>query len=97
METANVSILSDVEQALNDGKTVFLKVDTTMIEAPGYVVTPIIAYWFYRTDGFSGFSAASLLGQEGGSLIFGLNFFAIFDGGVRTVVVMTIHQFVETP
>lgn len=96
MQTTNVSILSDIEQALNDGKTVFLKVDTAKIGANGYAVGPIIGYGFSSTYGFTRFSNASLITLPNGTTaMLGLDFRSIFDGGVQTCVKMEMHKFLE--
>ena len=98
MKTTNVSIMSDVEQAVNDGKTVFLKIDATKIGSDGYIVTPVIGHWFDKTYGFSAISAASLfLPLSGPAMIVALDFGLYFNGDVPIFVKMTLHQFAETP
>lgn len=99
--TDNVAIMYDVEKALNDGKTVYLKSDITSMGFNGYAVLPITMYTFSNGlgDMLARICASGLVpdpSMTGPSFLLAVNFLGRYGSGSKlSTVTMTTHRFVE--
>ena len=98
VSTNNVAIMSDVEQALKDGKIVYVKADTNSIGFPAHVVCPIMMYSF--GDSVNGklveFSAVGYInGRTSGLLVTDVT--SVWTNDELDEVKLTIHFILEDP
>ena len=98
MKTTNVAIMSDVEQALKDGKIVYVKADTNSIGFPAHVGCPTMMYSV--GDCVNGklveFSAVGYInGRTSGLLVIDVT--SVWTNDELDEVKLTIHSILEDP